>query len=222
MILQSAMIEAAIAAGVRHFYASEWNSDIAQKEIYDMRYFRDKQAIRAFLRAKAAATPGFQYTIMITAIFTEWSVDGFYGFNHEKNTAQLYGLPDRRVGVTSIPDIARYTIDSLQLKFDGPERTLRVQGWTGKLSELIAALEVARGRKYHVTYIDIKEAQEKQEEARLIGDDLQEMMFSIKGLLTSGYGVADGAGALNNQLFTFKPEQPLQTFQRVFLAETKR
>src|SRR4051794_30346209 len=110
MILQPAIIEAAVAAGVRHFYASEWNSDIAQREIYDMRYFRDKHAVRAYLRGKAAATPGFQYTLMVTGIFTEWATDGFYGFDHEQNTAKLYGLPDKRVGVTSIPDIARYTV----------------------------------------------------------------------------------------------------------------
>jgi len=210
------MVEAAVAAGVRHFYASEWNSDIAQREIYDMRYFRDKQAVRSYLRAKAGAMPGFQYTLMVTAIFTEWAVDGFYGFDHEQNTAHLYGQPDRRVGVTSIPDIARYTVDSLRIPFDGPERTLRVQGWTGKVSELIEALETARGKRYVVTYTDTKEAQTKQEEARFAKDDLHEMIFSIKGLLASGYGIADGAGALDNHLFDFKPEQPLQTFQRVF------
>jgi len=42
MRLQPAMIDAAIRAGVPHVYASEWNSDISQKEIYNMRYFRDK------------------------------------------------------------------------------------------------------------------------------------------------------------------------------------
>lgn len=50
MILQPVMIVAVIAGGVRHFYASEWNSDIAQREIHGMRYFRHKQAVRAYLR----------------------------------------------------------------------------------------------------------------------------------------------------------------------------
>jgi hypothetical protein len=218
MILQPAMIDAAIAGGVRHFYPSEWNSDITQREIYGNRYFRDKQAVRAYLRSKATATPGFQYTIMITGIFTEWSLDDFYGFDHNSQTAQIYGEPDKRIGVTSIPDIARYTVDSLKIEFNGSGRTLRVQGWTGKLGELITALETARDKKYQVSYVDISEARKKQEEARLAEDDLNEMIYDIKGLLASGYGVADGTGKLDNDLFHFTPEQPLQTFQRVFAA----
>ncbi|KAF2121038.1 hypothetical protein BDV96DRAFT_641674 [Lophiotrema nucula] len=218
MILQPVMVEAAVAGGVRHYYASEWNSDIAQREIHNMRYFRDKQAVRAYLRGKASRTPGFQFTLMVTGIFSEWAVDGFYGFDHDQNTARLYGSPDKRVGITSIPDIARYTVDSLHIPFQGSGRTIRVQGWTGTVKELIAILELARGKPYRVTYLDNEEAVAQQEDARMAGNDLQEMMASIRGLLASGYGVADGIGPTDNHLFDASPEQPLQTFQRVFSA----
>jgi len=210
------MVEAAVAAGVKHWYASEWNSDIAQREIQGMRYFRDKQAVRAHLRAKAAETPGFQYTLMVTGIFTEWALDEFYGFDHKAHTARLYGQPGRRVGVTSIPDISKYTIDSLKIKFEGPGRTLRVQGWTGKIEALSGELEKARGVKYEITWVDVAEAKEKEEQARVKGEDWPEMMYSIQILLASGYGVADGAGELDNGLFDFVPETPKSTFERVF------
>jgi hypothetical protein len=72
--LQPAMIEAAVTAGVTHFYPSEWNSDISQRQIYSMRYFRDKQVTRSHLAATAKAHPEFKYTLFITGIFTEWSV----------------------------------------------------------------------------------------------------------------------------------------------------
>ncbi len=216
MLLQPAIVEAAVAAGVKHFYASEWNSDIAQPQIQNMRYFRDKQAVRAYLRAKAASAPGFQFTLMITGIFTEWALDDFYGFDHERLTAKLYGQPGARVGVTSISDIARYTIDSLRISFEGSGRTLRVQGWTGKIENLIGELEQARGVKYQVTWVDVKEAQELEEQARVQEDDWPEMQYSIKPLLASGYGVADGVGKLENDLFDFRPEAPKVTFKRAF------
>lgn len=216
MILQPAMVEAAVEAGVGHFYASEWNSDIDQREIYDMRYFRDKQAVRAYLRRKAAVTPGFQYTLMITGIFTEWALDAFYGFDHDACEAQIFGKPGCRVSVTSIPDIARYTVDSLFQSFTGSERTIRVQGWTGTVDELIAILEDVRGREYEVTYRNPQEALIKQEEARLKGDGELQMAYSIKPLLASGFGVANGAGELNNELFDVNPEQPRETLRRVF------
>ena len=210
------MVEAAVEAGVGHFYASEWNSDIDQREIYDMRYFRDKQAVRAYLRRKAAVTPGFQYTLMITGIFTEWALDSFYGFNHEACEAQLFGEPGRRLSVTSIPDIARYTIDSLFQSFIGSERTIRVQGWTGTLDELIAILEDVRGCKYKVAYLNPQEALTKQEDARLSGDDKLQMIYSIKALLASGFGIANGTGELNNDQFDVNPEHPRDTLRRIF------
>jgi hypothetical protein len=221
MILQPAMAEAAVAAGVRHFYASEWNSDIAQPEIQGMRYFRDKQAVRSYLRAKASQTAGFQYTLMVTGIFTEWALDAFYGFNHDARTAKIYGRPGRRIGVTSIPDIARYTVDSFRMPWQGSGRTLRVQGWTGKLEQLIEELEKARGsgQKYQISWLDVAEANQKEEQARTVGDDSSEMVYSIKTLLASGHGVADGVGPLDNHLFDFQPETPRQTFERMFKGQ---
>ena len=217
MLLQPAIIDAAVNAGVQHFYASEWNSDIAQREIYDMRYFRDKQATRSYLRQKAAAVPGFQYTLMITGIFTEWALDTFYGFDHNNCTADIFGDGgDRRIGVTSIPDIAKYTVESLRIQFSGQERTIRVQGWTGTLDQLIDGLQEARGREYKVKYVGTEAARAKQEEARVRGDDLHEMIYNIKGLLASGFGVADGVGDLDNSMFDIQPEQPEETFRRIF------
>ncbi len=182
---------------------------------------RDKQSVRAYLRGKAASTPGFQYTLMITAIFTEWAVDAFYGFDHESCSVELFGHADAQVGVTSIADIARYTVDSLHIQFRGSERVLRVQGWRGTLRSLIDALEAARDRKYRIRFVSPEDARTKQEEARLARDDLTEMMFSIKPLLGSGFGVADGTDPLDNDLFNFKPEQPVDTFRRTFGAATR-
>jgi hypothetical protein len=95
---------------------------------------------------------------------------------------------------------------------------LRVQGWSGPLKELVKALENARSRTYQVRYINAGQAREREEQSRLVGDDLGEMMSSIKPLLASGYGVADGVGALNNDLFSFEPEDPEKVFRRVFEA----
>ena len=222
MKLQPAMIDAAIVAGVTHFYASEWNSDISQKEIYNMRYFRDKQMVRAHLGARAKDNPDFKYTLFITGIFTEWSTLELYGFDHENATAAIYGKPDASVGVTSIPDVARYTVESLLIPFKSTsstnpsERTTRVQGSAQPFSTLVDALGKARCRQYKVTYQDPVGAAGEQEKARLAGDELGEMMWSIRPLVASGYGIADGNGELDNDLFGFWPETVEETFQRIY------
>ena len=222
MVLQPAMVDAAITAGVRHFYPSEWNSNISQKGLYALRYFREKQAARSYLRSKAESTPGFQYTLVLTAPFTEWAVDDFYGFNHRDNNATIYGSTESRVGVTSIPDIVKCTIESLQIPFEGACRTLRVQGWSGPVKQLVSFLEQARGVAYHVTSLDPAEAKAIQEKARLEGDDIGEMTANVKPLLAGGFAVADATGPLDSLLFDFEPEQPLETFKRVFRVHQGR
>ncbi|OCL11537.1 NAD(P)-binding protein [Glonium stellatum] len=223
MRLQPGMIEAAIIGGVQHFYPSEWNSDISQKAIYGLRYFRDKQVTRDHLVAKAKGVPGFRYTIFITGIFTEWSVLEFYGFDHKKHTVKVYGKPDARVGLTSIPDIARYTVDSLLIPFeatgrDGAERVIRVGGEITTFQRVVDLLGEARDVKYSVTYVDPSEAITKEEEARLNGDEEAQMAWSIVPLISSGFGVPDGipGSKLDNDRFSFIPEKVHETFQRVY------
>ncbi|KAF2172812.1 hypothetical protein M409DRAFT_16772 [Zasmidium cellare ATCC 36951] len=223
--LQPAMIQAASAAGVTHFYPGEWNSDIDQPEIANMRYFRDKQATRAQCHATAQENPNFKYTIFITGIFTEWTL--MFGWDHEKKSAVVFGDSSKRIGSTSIPDIARYTVDSLLIPFkaDGGafpnRRTIRAQGGSKPYGELVADLEEARGMKYSVEYRDRAEALKLQEQARQQGDEAGEMFWSIRTLPASGYGVADGVeeGKLDNDLFDFTPETQKETFERFWSGQ---
>lgn len=104
MRLQPAMIEAAIAGGVTHFYPSEYGADLAQEALKAVRYFRDKLVVRSHLVAAARAHPDFRYTLMLTGPFTEWTVDKFYGVDREEKKVVTYGRPDAPIDVTSIPE----------------------------------------------------------------------------------------------------------------------
>lgn len=102
--LQPAMVELAIAAGVRHFYPSEYGSDLNYGICVNLRYFRDKHVTRNHLAAKAKEVAGFHYTIMTTGPFTEWTVSLNVGVDQEKRTVTAYGRPDAEIAVTSIPE----------------------------------------------------------------------------------------------------------------------
>lgn len=104
MRLQPAMIEAAIAGGITHFYPSEFGSDIAQEELKDFRYFRDKRVVRDHLVAAAKAHPDFRYTLMVTGPFIEWVADKVYGVYQDEKRVEAYGRPDAPMHVTSIPE----------------------------------------------------------------------------------------------------------------------
>lgn len=217
MRLQPAMIEAAASAGVTHFYPSEFGADLMQKEIADKRYFRDKQVTRDHLRMKAKELNTFQYTLMLTGSFGEWTPTSFWGFDNEMNTATLYGRPDARIDITAIPDVARYIVQSLLLPFKGSERTIRVRGWNGTATELIEALEQARGVQYHVTWGDEKDMALKQEAARLVHDENLQLSYSAVPLLASGYSIVNGRGEeLDVDKFDFEPETFPETLERMY------
>jgi hypothetical protein len=120
--------------------------------------------------------------------------------------------------------IAQYTVSSLLIPFQptkasgsANERTLRVQGSTCTFQGLVDALGAASGVKYETKYLDPAEAKEKEEQARLDGDEGAEMQWSIRPLIASGFGVADGEGqGLDNALFDFRPETVEETFKRVY------
>ena len=116
----------------------------------------------------------------------------------------------------------RCTVLSLLVPFqstkeNGSERTIRITGCETTFQGIIEALNVAKGVKYKIYYRDPAEAAAKEEKARLDGDTLGEMMWSIRPLLASGFGVADGTpgSRLDNELFDFIPESIEATFARM-------
>lgn len=128
---------------------------------------------------------------------------------------------------TNFDSIARYTVSSLLLPFtptgvSGSERTIRVTGTSTTFQGLVDSLGEAKNTTYEVDYLPVEEASRMEEQARLDGNDLSEMMWSIKPLVASGFGVADGNGSrLDNDLFDFTPETITETFSRMFKQKTK-
>ncbi|KAJ7759403.1 hypothetical protein DFH07DRAFT_445559 [Mycena maculata] len=215
MRLQPAMIEAAIAGGVRHFYPSEFGTDITQDGVWQFRYFRDKVVTRDHLNAKAKEYPDFRYTLVLVGGFSEWSYHTFSGVDVERHTVEAYGYADAEMSVTAVKDVVRYTVDSILLPFPAGEsrREIRVRGDHVTWTQLIALLEEVQGVKYKVTFIDPQEAAKKQEEARKRGDEAEEIVWA--GRVIGPAGKVTVPGPLDNDKFGFTPETLKQTMQRV-------
>ncbi|KAJ7679335.1 hypothetical protein DFH06DRAFT_1278927 [Mycena polygramma] len=213
MRLQPAMIEAAVAGGVRHFYPSEFGTDISQDGVWPFRYFRDKVVTRDHLAATAKAHPGFLYTLVLVGAFSEWAASPFSGVDLEKHTIEAYGYPDAEISTTAIADIVRYTVDSILLPVPAGQsrREIRVRGDHLTWTQLIALLEEIQGVKYDVKFIDPKEAAKKQEEARLRGDEEAEIMWA--GRTVGPAGRVTVPLPLDNDKFDFKPETLKETLQ---------
>lgn len=104
MRLQPAMIDAAVAGGVTHFYPSEFGSDTSLDALKDFRYFQDKRTTRCHLVATAKQNPQFKYTYMLTAPFTDWVIFPFHGVDRVSKTVTAYGSKDLPLDVTSLKE----------------------------------------------------------------------------------------------------------------------
>jgi len=84
--------------------------------------------------------------------------------------------------------------------------------------ELVVALGKSKGVKNTTKYLLVEEAAVKEEKAKLAGDEIGEMMWSIRPLIASVFGVADGVlgSKLNNELFDFTPKTMVETFDRFY------
>ncbi|KAJ7133457.1 hypothetical protein C8R44DRAFT_870849 [Mycena epipterygia] len=217
MKLQPGMIEAAIAGGVRHFYPSEFGGDISVGDFWKNRYFRDKVVTRDHLAAKAKEYPDFRYTLVLTGPFTEYAVSSFNGIDFEKHIVEPYGKPGAELSVTAMSDVMKYIVESILIPFDSSKnlREFRVPG-EARLTweQLMNYLGEVQGVEYKLTYLDPREAAEKQEEARKNGDEYEEVFWAGKAVMLNGSGVIPEP--LDNGKFSFTPESAKETIQRLF------
>ncbi|RFU27386.1 hypothetical protein B7463_g8952, partial [Scytalidium lignicola] len=201
MRLQPAMIEAAVIAGVTHFYPSEFGSDVGIEALREFRYFRDKRVTRDHLVATAKKNSDFKYTLLITGPFTEWAVDALYGVDKDTKTVNA---------------IARYTVEStlLPLKPGQQKREIRVVGESTTFQGLVDALGEVEGVKYKSIYWLTKDALVEQEKAQRAEDEERVLYWSVRTLGASGNAVIGGPS--DNDKFGFTPETARETFQRVY------
>ncbi|KAJ7456747.1 hypothetical protein B0H11DRAFT_2160926 [Mycena galericulata] len=217
MKLQPGMIEAAIAGGVRHFYPSEYGGDISVGEFWNNRYFRDKVVTRDHLAAKAKEVPGFRYTLVLTGPFTEYAVSSFNGIDFEKHTVEPYGKPGAELSVTAMADVMKYIVESILIPFDSGKnvREFRVPGQRHVTWEkLIQYLGEVQGVKYKLTYFDPLEAAAKQEAARKVGNEDEEVFWAGKTVMLNGSGLIPEP--LDTDKFSFAPETARDTIRRLF------
>ncbi|KAL7954974.1 hypothetical protein V8C34DRAFT_292935 [Trichoderma compactum] len=216
MRLQPAMIDAAVAGGVTHFYPSEFGSDTASDALKDFRYFQDKRMTRYHCVATAKLHPQFKYTCMLTAPFTEWTILPFHGVDRTAKKVVAYGTKDMPMDVTSLKDTVRYTVAStlLPLAEGQQKREIRVVGERTTFQRIIDTLAEIEGCEYETVYVPVEGALEKMDAARKAEDEEAELEWSARGLLNSGSAIVDGPYD-NERLDSIPAETVKQTFERI-------
>jgi hypothetical protein len=102
--LQPGIIDTAIAAGVRHFYPSEFGADVTVGENWTQRYYRDKVLTREHLSKRAAEVEGLGWSFIQIGRFTEWATISYFGVDNATHSAVIYGNESGRQSLISVPE----------------------------------------------------------------------------------------------------------------------
>jgi hypothetical protein len=181
--LQPQLIDSAIAAGIRHFYPSEYGADLLVGQNWTQRYHVHKVKTRRHLEERAKNVPDLGWTYVLFGRLTEWSVLSHFGFDNRNARARIYGTPDGKQSLINATDAAAYLVKTLLDPLnstDGGRRTYRFSENSPTYATLFRTLKTVTGREYQVEYLDVESAQLEEQTAKERGDVDAELAASHK------------------------------------------
>lgn len=184
LYLQPLLIESAIAAGIRHFYPSEYGADLLVGQNWTQRYYAEKAKTRVHLEKRGEKMPDLGWTYVLFGRLTEWAVTSHFGFNNRDASAQIYGTPTGQQSLINGTDAAAYLVgtllDPLPGSSEGRRRTYRFSESSPTYAVLFEMLRIVTGRDYVVEYLNVETAQLEEGAARERGDVDAELAASHK------------------------------------------
>jgi NADH dehydrogenase len=138
------LIEAAKAAGVKHFVYTSFSGNIDR----DFPLRNAKRAVEQLLKES-----GMDYTILRPSMFMEVWLSPAVGFDAANAKATVYGSGDQLIAWITIKDVAQFAVESLEnpaahnsiLELGGPESL--------SPHRAIKIFEEVMGKPFEVTYV---------------------------------------------------------------------
>ncbi|KAL9123614.1 MAG: hypothetical protein Q9175_008323, partial [Cornicularia normoerica] len=156
---QKVLIDAAIEAEVKLFFASEFVADILSPHyrIFPTELVGDKVKTREYLQEKAKAGEIAWTALNGGPFFDMWLKHGFAGFDIPARRASIYGTGNNLACWTPLPIIATAVANMLHKPLANLNRGILISGVQNLTqNNLLAALEAEMGEKFSVDYIDVR------------------------------------------------------------------
>jgi len=217
---QPALIDTALAAGVRHWYPSEFGADLTVGDNWNERYYRDKVITREHLQKRASENSEFGYTYFLNGRFTEWAPIPHFGIDMKTHTAHIVGEPDMEQSLLSVDDAAKYLVCTFLDPPTTQERTYRFVGGNYSWNVIFRTLEKIQGVKWRVTFKSVEEARANQRAAIETGDVDAELAASHQ--VIQGTGRTLLPGPYDNEKFPEVKPKGLEETWKAMLEDTSK
>ncbi|KAF1981893.1 NAD(P)-binding protein [Aulographum hederae CBS 113979] len=206
---QKTLIDAAISAGVKVFFASEFISDPLSEAfaIFPTEVVGEKARARRYLEEKAQREEIGFMAVNGGPMFDLWLMKGPAGFDIKARTVNIYGTGKNLACWTPLPVIATAVVNMLRNAEPVLNHAVLVSGVEGVTQNaILAALEEEIGEKFTVEKVDIKKLKKEAMDALERG----ELKMAMRGLtLNSNFNEEDSKSnfwdQVENDLVGVKP-----------------
>ncbi|KAL2840543.1 hypothetical protein BJY01DRAFT_257391 [Aspergillus pseudoustus] len=221
---QKALIDAAIAAGVRRFLPSEFSSDVLNDVVLGLLpLFNQKREVIEYLKSKQSDL--FTWTGISTSGLLDWGLaNGFLGYDIATRTATIWDGGDRKYTATNEKQLGDAVISVLKRPDSTENQYLYVSSVETSQRELLAAFERATGSSWTVVNTTT-EAEVSEGTKKLSQGDFSGALTLVRA---TTYSNLPGLGAnfakdrkLANELLGLKEERVQETVDRVVEASKK-
>ena len=183
---QPALIDAAIAAGIKRFIPSEFGSNIAgNAKTAALPVFKGKVVTQEYLKSKSSQ---ISYTLINTGLFLDWGMQVGVSINLKGGPTRVFDGGDDKHSTTLLKDIGQAVVGVLQHPEETRNRAVYVQSAAVSQNELI---EIAKKAKPGVE-VERQDAEVKQlledshKQLEQGGDQVGPAMFGF--IVVSIYG----------------------------------
>jgi uncharacterized protein YbjT (DUF2867 family) len=175
------LVEAAKATGVKQFIYTSFSGNLDR----DFPLRNAKRAVEKHLKES-----GLVYTILRPSMFMEVWLSPAVGFDAANAKATIYGSGDQPIAWITIPDVARFAVESLTnpaarnavLELGGPQNLSPHQ--------VIKLFEAAKGKPFEVTHVPPEALQAQYEGAT---DPMQKSFIGLMICYAAGDPIEMGA-----------------------------
>jgi hypothetical protein len=186
---QTALFDAAIAAGVKRFLPSEFGSDLINPKSASLPVFGGKVAFRKHIEEKVKAGADITYTYVVTGGFLDWGIEVGFLFGWQEGKPRMYDGGDVPFSTTTVASVGQATVGVLSHYEETKNRQVCVNDTVITQNKLLAiAKKVAPEKEWNPVPIKTSDLYEAANAGLAKGDYSVMMNYIFVAIFGDGYG----------------------------------
>ncbi|MCJ1404870.1 hypothetical protein MMC11_008096 [Xylographa trunciseda] len=222
---QRLLIDAAIAAGVKLFFADEFISDLLSPHfaIFPTQFVGEKVKVRKYLEEKAATGEIAWTALNGGPFFDMWLMTGPAGFSISTRRATIYGSGNNLACWTPLPLIAHTVVNMLLNPVPILNRGILICGVKDVTQNaILAALEAELAEKFQVEYVDVKKVREEAHAALAKGEYKQATRgLALNAQFNEEESAANFWARVDNELMGIQPITVREAVRKAMMSWSK-